>query len=215
MKRTFVAIATLAASSAPGALAEDQIWIQADLEKSLPGEPRAAVGLDTEMRYQPDGQLGAFVIRPVLSFDVSERLEISGGYRYSQSIRTGADQIEHRLWQQADYGLFDTWGVEFSARSRLEQRYREGASGTGWRLRQRIGLEYPLKGTGLRLSLSEEIMLGLNTTEWGNDSGLQENRSRAGFEWMIAGTEWEIGYLQRDRDGETSEHIVVGVSKEL
>lgn len=215
MKRTFVAIAAVAASSVPGALAENQIWIQADLEKSLPGEPRAAVGLDTEMRYQPDGQLDAFVIRPVLSFEVNERLEISGGYRYSQSIRTGADQIEHRLWQQADYRLFETWGVEFSSRTRLEQRYREGTSGTGWRVRQRIGLEYPLKGTGLTLSLSEEIMLGLNTTEWGNDSGLQENRSRAGFERTIAGTKWQIGYLRRDRDGETSDHIVIGVSKEV
>jgi hypothetical protein len=215
MKRTFVAITAVAISSAPGALAENQIWIQADLEKSLPREPRAAVGLGTEMRYQPDGQLAAFVIRPKLSFEVNERLEVSGGYRYSQAIRTGADQVEHRLWQQAEYDLFEAWGGEFSARTRLEQRYREGGSGTGWRVRQRIGLDYPLKGTGLTLSLSEEIILGLNTTEWGNDSGLQESRSRAGLEWMMAGTEWELGYLQRDRDGETSDHILVGVSREL
>jgi hypothetical protein len=215
MKRTFVAIAAVAASAAPGALAGNQIWIQADLEKSLPGEPRAALGLDTEMRYQPDGQLAAFVIRPKLSFEVNERLEVSGGYRYSQAIRTGADQIEHRLWQQAEYALFEAWGGEFSARTRLEQRYREGGSGTGWRVRQRIGLDYPLGGTALTLTLSEEIMLGLNTTVWGSDSGLQESRSRAGLEWMMAGTEWELGYLQRDRDGETSDHIVIGVSKEL
>lgn len=135
MKRTFVAIAVVAASAAPGAPAGNQIWIQADLEKSLPGESRAAVGLDTEMHYQPDGRLNAFVIRPVLSFDLNARLGITGGYRYSQSIWSGADQIEHRLWQQADYGLFETRGVEFSARTRLEQRYREGASGPGLNVR--------------------------------------------------------------------------------
>lgn len=215
MKRTFVAIAAVAASAAPGALAENQIWIQTDLEKSLPGEPRAALGLDAQLRYQPDGQLGAFVIRPKLSFDVNERLEISGGYRYSQSIRTGADEIEHRVWQQAEYDLFEAWGGEFSARTRLEQRYREGGSGTGWRVRQRIGFDFPLEGTGLTLTLSEEVTLGLNKTDWGNESGLQESRSRAGLEWEMAGAEWDLGYLQRDRNGQTNQHIVLGLAKEF
>lgn len=189
MGRSFVAIAVIAASAAPGALAGNQIWIQADIEKVLPVEPRARLGLDTQMRYQPDGQPGAFVIRPKLTFDVNDRLEISGGYRYSQAIRAGADQIEHRLWQQAEYGLFGAWGAAFSARTRLEQRLREGAGRLGWRVRQQVGFDMPLEGTGLTLRLSEEIILGLNTADWGNERGLQERRSRAGLERIMAGTQ--------------------------
>ena len=213
------AFLALTASFAPPAMAENQIWTNYALKKEAPGGLPVDLSLNAEIRFAPDGDVAQYVLRPGVTYAVNDRLDLSGGYRYGQALRDGPDQIEHRLWQQAGYRITRLGSARISGRTRLEQRFREGESGTGWRLRQQISLEQPLAETDIKLALSGELFLGLTDTNWGNADGLQEIRSRAAFKWKAAGLGWEAGYLHRHRLGsngtedEVNDHVVVGISK--
>lgn len=221
MKRTFLAIAVAATIAAPGALAENEIWTTYEIEKSATERLPFILSLNAEVRFEPDAVASQFVLRPGIGFQVNDRLEISAGYRYGQTLRDGDDQIEHRLWQQAEYDLFELGEVGIEGRTRLEQRQREGDDGTGWRIRQRISLERPLDGTGLTLVVSDEAFFGFAEAPWGNADGLQENRARVEIEWEAAGIGWEAGYLNRYRNGvngaedTTDNNVSLGISKEF
>jgi Protein of unknown function (DUF2490) len=221
MKRTFLAFAVAAASAAPGAFAENQIWTAYELTGKAPAGLPLELSLNGEVRFEPDAEITQFVLRPGIGYALNDRLHVSGGYRYGQALRDGPDQIEHRLWQQANYDIVAVGDAEISGRTRLEQRFREGESGTGWRIRQQVSLEYPLAKSGVRLALSDEIIIGLKEADWGNADGFQENRARATFKWTAAGIGWEAGYLNQFRNGqagaadEANDHIFLGVSKEF
>lgn len=154
--------------------------------------------LNAEVRFEPDAVASQFVLRPGISFQVNDQLEISAGYRCGQTVRDGQDQTERRLWQPAEYDLLKIGKVGIEGRTRLEQRQREGADGTGWWVRQRISLERPLQGTSLTLVVSDEAFIGFAETPWGNSDGLQENRARVEIEWEATGIGWEGGYRHRN-----------------
>ena len=219
MKRTFLAFAVAAASAAPSAFAENQIWTAYELTGKAPAGLPLELSLNGEVRFEPDAEITQFVLRPGIGYTLNDRLQVSGGYRYGQALRDGPDQIEHRLWQQANYDIAAVGDAEISGRTRLEQRFREDESGTGWRIRQQFSLEYPLAKSGIRLSLSDEVLIGLKEADWGNADGFQENRARATFKWTAAGIGWEAGYLNQFRNGQAGaeddadDHIFVGVSK--
>lgn len=213
---TFLALTTLLS---PSARAENQIWTNYELKQEAPAGWPVDLTLNGEIRFEADGQITQYVLRPGISYAVTERLKLSGGYRYGQSLRQGQDQVEHRLWQQAAYRITRLASAGISGRTRLEQRFRQDESGTGWRVRQQVSLEQPLPGTDVRLALSSELFLGLTETGWGNTDGLQEIRSRAWVKWTMSGLGWEAGYLNQIRIGtanaadETGHHIFLGLSK--
>jgi hypothetical protein len=213
---TLVALTTLLA---PSARAENQIWTSYELKKETPAGLPVDLTLNGQIRFDPDGQIAQYVLRPGISYAVNDRLNLSGGYRYGQSLREGPDQVEHRLWQQAGYCIARLASARISGRTRLEQRFREDESGTGWRIRQQVSLEQPLARTDISLALSSELFLGLTETGWGNANGLQEIRSRASVNWAMSGLGWEAGYLNQMRMGrenaadETRHHIFLGLSK--
>ncbi|MFN7179838.1 DUF2490 domain-containing protein [Hyphomonas sp.] len=218
MKRTCLALAAIASAAAPAALAENQIWTSLDLEKQSGTNPRIEYQLNTELRYQPDGDLDTIEIRPGVRYRLKNQLDLSGGYLYASSRRDGPDQREHRLWQQLGYDVFKAGDWEFSGRTRIEERWREGADGIGYRLRQRFGVSHPVPGTELQFDLNSEAFIVLNDTGW-TRSGVQENRARATVEWETGkGLEWSAGYLNQFRNGtngsadETNHHLYIGLS---
>lgn len=221
MKRTCLALTALAGAAAPAALAENQVWTSLELKKKPAADSRIELAVNTEFRFQPDGDLNTFVIRPGIAFKLREDLTISGGYRYGTTRRNGPDQREHRLWQQASYDLLKIYDAEISGRSRLEERWREGEDGTAWRLRQRFGISHPVPGTELTFQIDNEVFFSLNDTAW-TASGFNENRARATIEWEAGnGLEWSFGYLNQFRNGtggsadETNHHIVIGLSADF
>lgn len=212
-----LAVAALA-FAAPAALGENQIWTALDLKKKSAADPRIEFELNTEMRYQPDGDLDATEIRPGISYKLDNGLKLSGGYLYSNTRRAGPDRREHRLWQQVAYDLGDLGKGKLSGRSKLEERWREGRGETGWRLRQQFAYEIPLGAGGLKLGLSDEATIGLNTTDWGHAEGLQENRAKAVVKWKTGKAGWEMGYMNQYRNGvngaedQDNHHIVIALS---
>ena len=219
MHRFSAAFLALTASLAPSAMAENQIWTNYELKKEATAGLPVELTLNGEVRFEPDGEVEQFVLRPGVAYAINKRLKVSGGYRYGQTLRDGRDQIEHRLWQQASYALAEIGDARIAGRTRLEQRFREGESGTGLRIRQQLSLEHPLGESGIRLVLSNDVFLGLKETDWGNADGLQENRARATLRWTAGGIGWEAGYLNQFRNGasgaddETNDHIFLGVSR--
>ena len=105
MKRTLLAFAVAAASAAPGAFAENEIWTTYEIEKPATERLPFILSLNAEVRFEPDTVASQFVLRPGIGFQVNDQLEISAGYRYGLTVRDGDDQVEHRMWQQAEYDL--------------------------------------------------------------------------------------------------------------
>jgi hypothetical protein len=208
-----------AASAGLPAFAEDEIWTNYELKTRRSSTSPVELTLNGEIRFEPDGDVEQYALRPGIGLKLRDGLRVSGGYRYGHAIREGADQVEHRLWQQASYDLFSLGEIDFSGRTRVEQRFREGGDGTGHRVRQQFSMSRPLGQTGLKLVASDEMILGLNDTEWGNATGLQENRARLLLEWTAGGIGWKAGFISRYRNGingapdTTSDHLEFGISK--
>ena len=106
--------------------------------------------------------------------------------------------------------------VTASFRSRLEQRFLETGDDMGWRFRQLIRLQKECWSCPpVMLVAWDEAFIHLNTTDWGAETGFDQNRLFVGFglkrdpesHWRI-----EIGYLNQyiDRSGapDLSNHIL-------
>jgi hypothetical protein len=101
----------------------------------------------------------------------------------SHYATSGADSDEHRIWQQLIWSK-PLNGINFLSRTRLEQRFRDDGSDTGWRLRQFMKAAYPLPGNpNMSLVAYDELFFGLNDTDWGTRSGFDRNRLFLGVGW--------------------------------
>lgn len=211
----------LAMAAACPALAENQIWTAAGT-KAKPFENKAiSLSFDADLRYEPDGELNTIELRPGIGYRLNERFKISGGYLWASLRRDGPDRQEHRLWQQLSYDFAEVYGFEVDGRTRLEERRREGSDDTGWRLRQKFGVERPLDGTPFEISLSTDLFFELNDTDWGQADGFSEARSQLLLGWdMTDKVSWEIGYMHQFENesgapDETNHHLVISVSHDF
>ena len=87
MKRTCLALAAIASAAAPTALAENQIWTSLDFKKKLASVPGVELTVASEFRFQPDGDLNTFAIRPGIGYKLNDTFKISGGYRYGDAAQ--------------------------------------------------------------------------------------------------------------------------------
>ncbi|MFN4183401.1 MAG: DUF2490 domain-containing protein [Hyphomonas sp.] len=221
MHRASIAMMALACAVAPPAIAENQTWTALGAGAKPFQNKAISLAFDADLRYQPDGDLDTIELRPGIGYRLNDRFKISGGYLWASAQRDGPDRIEHRLWQQVSYDFGEAYGLEFDARTRLEERRREGWTDTGVRLRQEFGVTRPLEGTPFELSLSTDLYFELNKTDWGQVGGFTEARTEAKIEWDASDTvSLEFGYLnqfENERGGpdQTNHHIVIGVSKDF
>lgn len=211
----------LAGAVTPAAYAENQIWTSIGLKAGPSEAGRLGASLDINSRYEPDGELSRLELRPGLTYALKNGIDLAGGYYYGHTNQPGDDRNEHRLWQQASYDLGARWGLEFSGRTRMEQRYREGSDDTGARIRQRLTVDYPIDGTPLTFSAGPEVYYELLETDWGADQGFSELRTEAKFEWEVSDSlGLSLGYLNQreiEQNGPdtTNHHITLGLSKDF
>lgn len=141
------------------------------------------------------------LVRPGLGVTVSDRATGWLGYAWIRTeLPQGQFVTEHRCWQQLTWSPdVDFFGL--SSRTRLEQRFPEGSSATGWRFRQFCKLTHPLgERSGLSLVGYDEVFFDLNDTSWGQRAGFSQNRLFAGIGWRPDGTgsaTLEVGYLNQ------------------
>lgn len=100
------------------------------------------------------------------------------GYVFDPQYNHGTfTRREHRFRQQINFDGFATVGkVRLSGRVRLEERWREGLPGTGWRLRPQVKASMPLTGK-VTLSVASETFINLNNTVFQTTDGFDRMRN--------------------------------------
>ncbi len=213
-------IATLGASARAQTRDDGGLWAmwlaQGDFGALDPEWKRVRWWFDAQARYREDGeQLDAELLRPAIGYALSPRVTFFVGYLALRAHPADRDEFfEHRPWQQLTWNA-PTDGFTLQSRTRLEERFVEDQSETGWRLRQFFKLTTPLSADRrLFASVYDEAFFDLNDTRWGQDPGLRQNRAFLGLGWFFDEAHHhslEVGYLSQwlDRpDEDRLNHIL-------
>lgn len=144
---------------------------------------------------------GQSIVRPGIGWALTENTALWAGYGWIETSPIAGDTFtEHRIWQQATWS--DDYGdVTLALRSRLEQRFLETGDDTGLRFRQLVRAQHNLPSSPrLTLVAWDEAFFHLNDTDWGAESGFDQNRAFVGFGFKHRpDSPWrtEIGYLNQ------------------
>ncbi len=154
---------------------------------------------DLQPRFTEDSDFNQLLVRPGLGYTFGNA-SLWLGYAYILTDPAArASFEEHRIWQQLLYSR-RVRSLGLQSRTRLEQRFVEGGSDTGWRFREFVKVAHPLGFGGLGLAAYDEVFFDLNDTDWGADPGLAQNRLFAGLSWKPSASSRltiELGYLNQ------------------
>ena len=173
---------------------------------------------DGHARFFDDtGGFGQSIVRPGIGYALEDSSAVIwAGYGWIRtSPATSPDFDEHRIWQQVTWSR-KTPRANIGFRSRLEQRFVETGSDTGWRFRQLVSLRRPLEhAPRITLVVWDEVFLHLNDTNWGADAGFDQNRIFVGLGFKLrrdSPFRLEVGYMNqyvgRGPAADLSNHIV-------
>ncbi len=191
----------LLASPALAATSEDeQFWLNLTAMGSVKDEivyfaevqPRIGDGMS---------RVDQALFRGALGWQFSPDLTLYQGFGHIVvPIEGGRDVNEERSFQQLSWTLGKPWGGELSSRTRLEQRWRSDGDDMGWRLREMIRYEKPMRAgsDAVNVLVWAEGFAALNDTDWGARAGFDQLRSFAGVELGLPGASTlEVGYLNQ------------------
>lgn len=174
--------------------------------------------------FQPrigDGvsRLDQLLLRGAVGLKLSPAVTVYQGYAHIVApVDGGRDVNEERSFQQLNLAMGKPLGGELSSRTRLEQRWRNDGSDTGWRLREMLRYEHPLKkdSDAVNALVSSEVFVALNSTDWGANGGFDQVRTFVGAEIGLKGASTiEAGYLNQVIDqsgGRTRVNHVASIS---
>mgnify|MGYP001817081588 CR=1 FL=1 len=190
---------------------------------------QGAIGLcdeDCKWRWWFDGHLrflddsdgfNQSILRPGLGYQIGPHTNVWLGYAWINTLPASGNPVfdENRFWQQLLWSRKVGCQTLFS-RSRLEQRFVETGSDTGWRLRQFVKLDRPFYETSAMSFVAwDEAFFDLNRTDWGQQGSFSQNRLFLGLGRTFNGPhspKIEIGYLhqfeRRKSAGDRFNHIV-------
>ena len=180
--------------------------------------PDARFWLEGQGRFVDDSsRFNQGIVRAAFGHALGPRTVLWAGYAYipTHPAGRGNDNVEHRPWQQLTWrAAAPVAGLTLSTRTRLEQRFVEGGSDTGWRFRQLIKLTRPLvSDERFYLAVLDEVMVNLNSPDWGAGDGFDQNRIFAGLGIQLTpGWVTEVGYMNqyisRARRADASNHAL-------
>ncbi len=180
------------------AQADEQVWLAGIVQGPVKG--KLITWIEVQPRFTDGGgRLGQTILRPALGVQLSPAATLLFGYAFIENNPEGQPaRREHRTWQQAQVRLAGTPGkAMLVSRSRLEQRFLEGADEDGWRLRQFLRGQYWLADNWSLIGVSEAFV-GLNATPWGQRAGLEQMRNFGGIGHAISPRiTLEAGYLNQ------------------
>ena len=159
------------------------------------------------------------LLRGAIGWKFSPSVSLYQGYAHVVlPVEGGRDLNEERSFQQLNWTLGKPWGGELSSRTRLEQRWRSDGDDMGWRLREMVRYEKPLKpgSDAVNALVYAEGFAALNDTDWGARAGFDQLRSFVGAELGLPGqSTLEVGYLNQlinQRGGDTRINHVASVT---
>jgi len=154
---------------------------------------------EAQARFGEDiSRLSQSIVRPGIGYQLDKKNSIWAGYAWIYTTEPFASDAvhEHRIWQQYIRNNDYNW-IKTSSRTRLEQRFISNVSTVGWRLRQFLGLQLPIKQmNNVFISATEEVFIRLNNTmNDGSNKGFDQNRLFLGLGFKLANN-WslEAGY---------------------
>jgi hypothetical protein len=208
-----LAFAFAAANSGTAWARDDgQVWIGGGVTVKLNDQWR--LSNEVIARFS-DNRGGLYEIEAptLLNFRLGKDVTLAAGYVHNPQYADGdLTTVERRAREQITVdNVARIGGGRLGARLRLEQRWRDNADGTGWRVRPHVKYSLPLRGK-TSLVLSNEMFVNLNTTAFQRQDGLDRMRSLIAVNTpLFKNVAIEAGYLNQHgfvRGGEdTSDHI--------
>lgn len=212
MTRRFAAlfIALLLSSNArAGTQHDEQAWV--NLTSMGPISENLVYFAEMQPRTgDGSSRLDQLLLRGALGVRLNSKLVLYQGYAHVVvPVEAGRDINEERSFQQLSWTIGKVLGGELSSRTRLEQRWRSDGDQMGWRLREMLRYETPLKsGTyGPSALIYSELFVAFNDTDWGARAGTDQIRNFIGLEIPVGGASTiEAGYLNQlvDQSGNNS-----------
>ncbi|PKB25189.1 uncharacterized protein DUF2490 [Novosphingobium kunmingense] len=135
----------------------------------------------------------------MLNYKVSKQVTLAAGYVHNPTYSHGDfSAMEHRAREQVTFDNIAKLGpVKLSARLRMEQRWRDNAVGTGWRLRPYVKASAPFVGKST-LNVSHESFVNLNTTAFQRVEGYDRMRNAVSIAVPLnKQIGIEVGYLNQ------------------
>jgi hypothetical protein len=159
------------------AKSDEQLWTTGSA--SVKVSDRWRISQEVTVRTS-DARNGIYEVESntMLGYRVSKDVTVAAGYTHDPQYAGGTfTAMEHRAREQVTIdNLARLGGGKLSARMRLEQRWREGVDGTGWRLRPYARFSLPIAGK-VALNLSNESFFNLNRTAFQGTTGLDKMRN--------------------------------------
>ena len=202
-RRIVRALLACAAGSATPALADtvhdEQAWINLTAIGSVSGD--LVYFAEVQPRFGNGARLDQLLLRGAVGWKLSPSVTLYQGYAHVvTAIEGGRDLNEERSFQQLSLTLGKPLDGELSSRTRMEQRWRSNGRDTGWRLREMLRYEHPLKADSdaVNALVWTEAFVALNDTDWGARSGFDQLRTFVGAEVGLPGKSTvELGYLNQ------------------
>ena len=165
------------AAATPALASEDtQYWQTLNVGVALPDNFK----LSSETVFRLSDAKGFYEIEEnvMAGYKVDKHVTLWLGYTHDPQYSHGDFTVmEHRIRQQVSIDNFAVIGkVKLSGRVRLEERFRGGLAGTGWRLRPYVKVAMPVIGK-TTLSVTHESFLDLNTTSFQKVGGYERVRN--------------------------------------
>jgi hypothetical protein len=119
------------------------------------------------------------------------------GYARQYSQKPYGNYVNENIaWQQYNYSDTTHYGI-FSLRTRVEERTLAENSQTSLRYRQQVKVVYPFTDK-ISVVGSEELLISLNSVDWGPQAGFNQNRIFVGMGYNINKTyRTEVGYMNQ------------------
>jgi hypothetical protein len=201
--------------AAPTLAAEDgQIWTNEYVSAKL--SSRWTLSEEVTERFS-DHKHGLYEVEAntLLGYRLNKWVTAWAGYTHNPQYLSGDFvAMEHRAREQITIDKFAKIGPGVvTARIRTEQRWRDNADGTGWRLRPFVRYTIPFhKGGKTGLTFTSEPFFNLNTTAFQTKPGLDRMRNVVAITTPIAThLTGEFGYMNQhiflDGRPDESDHI--------
>jgi len=214
---TVLALGTLPAIAAPAHADDFQHWETVNISVALP----EAFKISSETVLRTSDARGFYEVEQnvMLGKKLNKMVTVWLGYTFDPAYSHGNFvRREHRFRQQVSFDNFATIGkVKLSGRLRLEQRWREGISGTGWRLRPQIKASMPFVGK-TTLSFASEEFIDLNNTAFQQVDDLERMRNSVTVTIPLSKKiNLDVGYLNQHGfvpvGADTHDHVLTsGIS---
>jgi hypothetical protein len=202
-RKTVSAAVLLMALSTPTtawAKSDEQLWTTANASVKLSDKWRLQQELTARFS---DNRNGLYEIESVtlLGYRLGKDVTLAAGYVHNPQYAGGDFTVmERRAREQVTFDNLAKIGTgKLSARMRIEQRWRQGVDGTGWRMRPYVKFSLPLaKGSRTSLTLSNETFINVNSTSFQRQDGLDRMRNLIAINTPLTRTlSAEIGYLNQ------------------